>query len=314
MEKTKNITLFLIEDPVSINYLLSLSLKEKNKIIVSCRNYPFLKNFREKIKIIRNAKKLQNFLIKNKVKKIVLCSAEDENAISKNILVFSETKKIETILIIDSGDNIKKRIFYKNKILPSNKLIVPDYQTKKKYLGYGFKKIITKSFSNQKYLNTQYKRLNKNKKIKKIVTFCAVPRIINVSKTSSLFGYDSQIKDKIDAAIQEFIYSFCKNDKDGKFYKVLRYHPKNRKNDFLKYHWFFDEISLNTNPLSILKDSDYIFGETTSFLTDAALLKKKVFSILPIPDRQSIIDYKYLKNKISFIKNKKKIDEIIKCI
>ena len=166
----------------------------------------------------------------------------------------------------------------------------------------------------QKYLIEKLKTLKKKKKLRKIVTFCAVPRILNVTKSSLLFGYEEQIKDKIDATIQEFIFSLCKNDKESKFHKVLRYHPKNKKDDFLKYHWFFDEISINTEPLSILKDSDYIFGETTSLLIDAALLSKKVFSILPIPDRQNIIKYEYLKNKIKFIKDKKNLDKIIKCI
>ena len=94
----------------------------------------------------------------------------------------------------------------------------------------------------------------------------------------------------------------------------MRYHPKNKKNDFLKYHWFFDEISINTDPLKVLKNSDYIFGETSSILIDAALLSKKVYSILPIPDRQNIIGYKNLKKKINFIKDKKNLDKIIRCI
>ena len=314
MEKTKDITLFLIEDPISINYLLSLSKKKKNKTIISTKNYPHFKNIREKIKIINDITKIQKNIIKDKINQTFLCSAESPDAISKKILVFLKKNKIKSTLVIDSGDNIKKRIFYKKKILLPNKIIVPDYKTKKKYLQYGLKNIVVKNLQIQKYLIGKLKTLKKKQKFRQIVTFCAVPRILDVTKSSLLFGYEDQIKDKIDAAIQEFIFSLCKNDKDSKFHKVLRYHPKNKKDDFLKYHWFFDEISINTDPLSILKNSDYIFGETTSFLIDAALLSKKVFSILPIPDRQNIIKYAYLKNKIKFIKDKKNLDKIIKCI
>lgn len=314
MEKVEDINLFLIEDPASINYLLSLSEEKKNRIIVSCRNYSSFKNISEKIKIITDIKKLQKFLIKNKVNRIFLCSAESASAISKKILLYSKLKNIQSTLVIDSGDNIKKRIFFKNKILPVNKIIVPDYQTKKQYLQYKFQNVVVRNFFHQKYLIRKFRNLKNEKKLKKIVTFCTVPRTLNISKSSLLSGFDFKIKDKMDAAIQEFIFSFCKNDKDTKFHKILRYHPKNKKNDFFKYHWFFDEISINKDPLSVLKNSDYIFGETTSFLIDAALLSKKVFSILPIPDRQSVINYKYLKNKIKFIKNKKNLDKIIRCI
>ena len=314
MEKTKDLTLFLIEDPISINYLLSISKNIKNKIIISTSNYPHFKNLKEKIIIIRDIKKIQNQIIKDKINKIFLCSAESANAISKKILLFLKEKKIKSILVIDSGDNIKKRIFFKNKILTANKVIVPDYKTKKKYSNYGFKNIVVENFFFQKYLTEKFRYLKKEKKLKKIVTFCTVPRILDLPKGSSLFGYEDQIKDKIDAAIQEFIFSLCKNDKDTSFHKVLRYHPKNKKNDFLKYHWFFDEISINTDPLNVLKNSNYIFGETSSILIDAALLSKKVFSILPIPDRQNIIKYKHLKNKINFIKDKKNLDKIIRCI
>ena len=314
MEKIKDIIFFLIEDPVSINYLLSVSKNIKNKIIVSTKNYPHFKNSKEKIKIIGDLKKIQDHIIQNKINKIFLCSAESEKAISKKILIFSKKKKIKSILLIDSGDNIEKRISLKNKILPVSKIIVPDYKTKKKYSKYGYKNIVVKNFPFKKYLIEKYRSLKKEKKLKKIVTFFVVPRSYSLSKKSSLSGYDNQVKDKIDAAIQEFIISFCKNDKDTNFYKILRYHPKNKKNDFLKYHWFFDEISINTDPLKVLKNSDYIFGETSSILIDAALLSKKVYSILPIPDRQNIIGYKNLKKKINFIKDKKNLDKIIRCI
>jgi hypothetical protein len=314
MEKIKHLSFFLIEDPVSINYLLSLCENKKNKIIVSCKDYTHLKNFKLKIKIIKNIRKLKSFLIKKQVKKIFLCSTESNNSISKKILLFSNVKKIHSTLVIDSKDNIKKRIFFNNKKLPADRIVVPDLLTKRKYLEYGFKNIIVKNFINQKFLKSELKILKKRKKLRKIVTFCTVPKALNISKDSFLPGYDFKIKDKMNAAIEEFIFSFCKYNKDIKFHKVLRYHPKNKKNEFFKYHWFFDEISINRNPLIILKNSDYIFGETTSFLIDGALLSKKVFSILPIPDRQNILDYKYLKNKIYFIKNKKKLDKIVACI
>ena len=39
-----------------------------------------------------------------------------------------------------------------------------------------------------------------------------------------------------------------------------------RPNDFFKYHWFFDEISINKDPLSVLKNSDYIFENDTPII------------------------------------------------
>ena len=84
--------------------------------------------------------------------------------------------------MIDSGDNIEKRISLKNKILPVSKIIVPDYKTKKKYSKYGYKNIVVKNFPFKKYLIEKYRSLKKEKKLKKIVTFFVVPRSYSLSK------------------------------------------------------------------------------------------------------------------------------------
>jgi hypothetical protein len=64
-------------------------------------------------------------------------------------------------------------------------------------------------------------------------------------------------------------------------YLVLRFHPKDRPDDFQAYRGDFDHMDHDSPPLELVFCADLVVGMTSMLLLEAALLGKQTLSIVP---------------------------------
>ena len=67
---------------------------------------------------------------------------------------------------------------------------------------------------------------------------------------------------------------------------LLRLHPKNTLEEFGSLLKEADQISVDGDPLELLFFSDLVIGMTTSLVQEAALMRKQVLSVLPLPEEK----------------------------
>ncbi len=257
--------------------LISSYLKHQKKY----KNYlfnlsgPAKKIFRKKIGICKNTD--LNKLIKFSHKIIVTCGS----IIEKKTLKLSISKKIKTILVLDSWLYYKERLIYKDGSInyPDEIWVFDKHAHNKAKKIFRLPIKLKRNF----YLHDLKKKFIK-KKNNNILYFCYPDK----------FEYNIFFKNKIKwykelIAIKKFVKILNKLISNKKEFKlILRLHPKqNLKITYWKnyYRKIFEKddinvkFSKNKNLIDDLSENSFIVGSHTQALYFSKMLYKKTFSL-----------------------------------
>ena len=260
-----------------------------------------------KISKFLGARNVGSIVVSNK-EDIVQCVDEDpclvivgtspaSNDLGIALLEETKKRKIPTVGVVDAIMSASLRFKGLNKDPLSHvpdELLVVNEETKSAFtsLGYPLNDIYVTGHPHYQALIKKNKNITECHKniIKKnilgdeyiskpIVTFVAEPRVL-IENNSNFIG-DWPQKWKNMERIQLALKVFCELIPDvlNRYVRVLRLHPKNKKNPFYQYNKYFDYVSINEDSDQLLLISDLFIGISSSLLLEAAIIGLPTISI-----------------------------------
>ena len=321
-----------VEDPGVANFFISnISVKDYNFILYASEPaYSYLKNKNVVVKKL-NEDFNENDILSVHCKILLVGTGENKNTPAFKLVKYAKSLKIKTVSIIDAPTSLASRYKGHSKNIFENKtdfILASHYEIKKELISLGLsnkqiflcrhpyydiieeKKI---ELSQLSYINkiNNLKISSSNQKV--IIFLCEVSTGLNAdeflkSKKYSLKGKKTSIF-RTHVVIDELIDVLSSYEKNVLL--ILRLHPKDKINEYLKYEKYVSFFSQKEDAHDLIFSADLIIGMTTNLLVEAAIMNKKVLSIVPRKEELHWIA-DAVKPNIPCVFNKKNIAESIK--
>lgn len=257
---------------IGLNYIKKKNLKSK----FYCKG-PAYNIFK---KIFPNKQNVKNFTYSIRECDFVITGTSSNNKTELKAIDYCKKKRIFCVSFLDHWVNYKNRFVLNDNLILPNLLISSDkysYRTSKRT----FKKVKILQLKN-------YYEIDKVNKIKKM------------RQGNNLLYFLEPINNKLEFfALKKF---FRKLERFDKFNQtiILRLHPSEKKtkyhNILKKYKKFKITLDVNSPIENLIASAKYIFGLESNALVLSSKVNKKVFTILPLYNRNFRLPFKKIKN------------------
>ncbi len=257
---------------IGLNYIKEKNLKSK----FYCKG-PAYNIFK---KLFPNKNNTENFI--NSIGKcdLVITGTSSNDKTELKAIDYCKKKKIFCVTFLDHWVN------YKNRFIINKKLILPDLLISSDEHSYRMSKKIFKKVKIIQLKN--YYEINKVNKIKKM------------RQGNNILYFLEPVNNKLEFfGLKKF---FRKLEKLNKFNQtiILRLHPSEKKVKYLnilkKYKNFKITLDVNSPIENLIASANYIFGLESNALVLSSKVNKKVFTILPLYNRNFRLPFKKIKN------------------
>ena len=283
MENFENKILGVVCNDAGGAEVVSSWIKNNKYKTLYCLSGPALKIFKKKLKF-----KI-NFSLKNVISKsdVIMTGTSLKSKAEVNAIKYARRKNKLSFSFLDHWVNYKERFIRDNqKFFPDN-IVVTDSHSKKLA-----KKIFNKSIKIIQIENPYLK--NFKKKTKKIILhkFNAVYFSSNLNKTNHKYSDEFYLKKGVD---------FFKKKYNLEKLKILvRQHPSEKKNKFLKFKIKGTKIYLdkNLNLIDTISENNFFFGFESMALVAASVSGKNTFSFKSKYKKDNVIPKMYINSYI----------------
>lgn len=315
MRRRKPHILLFVEDPGAANYIQYLPDKlEQSGSQCSILADGYAKKFLDDRKIsyepLEKTTSAHSILERSYPDILILGTSSNPDTYAFRMLTSARAMNIKSIGIVDNLSNAKFRFRGRSndplKYAP-DWIVVPDHPTMQVFESLGFPSSSIRQCGHPQYdyavrvsenWNSGDRDVFQNKffpgiaKERKIFLFASTPftginpHFLQYSPDFTLKGR-AKSRFETEVVLEEFLDVV--NTLKPKPFLVLRIHPKQKPEDFLRYIDEFDLVSSGGSALELLYASDLIVGLPTMLLVEAVLLGKKTLAISANPKRTSAL-------------------------
>ena len=311
MRRRKPHILLFVEDPGAANYIQYLPDKlEQSGSQCSILADGYAKKFLDDRKIpyepLEKKTAAHSMFERLHPDILILGTSSNPETYAFHLLTSARALNVKSIGIVDNLSNAKFRFRGRSndplKYAP-DWIVVPDHPTMQVFESLGFPSSSIRACGHPQYdyvvrvsenWNSGDRDVFKNKffpgisKERKVFLFASTPftginpHLFQYSSDFTLKGREkSRIETEI--ALEEFLDAV--NTLKPTPFLVLRIHPKQKPEDFLRYMDEFDFVSSGGSALELLYASDLIVGLPTILLVEAVLLGRKTLAVSANPKR-----------------------------
>lgn len=303
--------LFYAEDPGAANYIgpvVKLLVSEGLRCVVVADGIALDWLQREKINCIHSEGRGAKLFLELKPRLLVVGTAENRDTAGLALIRMAKDVGIPSVGVIDAPMNAPFRFSGRTEnplAFVPDYLLVPDEHTLREFTNLGFReeRIIICGHPHYDALMMKMEALDKEGKLamrSRIMPECGESRKLVVfvaenegesnvadyrrSADYTLSGRGWSDK-RVDIVLEEFLDAAA--DYSGNWFKVLRLHPKNTRDEFAYYENEFEQISQGGSSIELVYTADLVVGMTSMLLQEAWLIGCPVLSVVPrVQERQ----------------------------